>query len=328
MSEAVLDVRGLRTRFRLSGGILEVVRGVDLTLGRGEVLGLIGESGSGKTMTGLSILRLLPEGGETEAAELRFKGRELQTLSDSEFRALRGIHLAMVFQNPTGAFNPAKSVAWHMREIFGRRQARIAEERARAESTDWRTETLRLLAEVGIAQGARILRLYPHQLSGGMAQRVLIAMVLALEPDLIIADEPTTNLDNIVERQILVLFRRLQRRVSAAILFITHDMTVAAALCDRIAVMYAGEIVEIGPTQRVLKEPRHPYTQGLLAAATALSRGGRLREMPGELPTLHNTPKGCLFEPRCPHARPECGAERQAMRTLDRAHQVRCILYD
>ncbi|HLI12069.1 MAG TPA: ABC transporter ATP-binding protein [Alphaproteobacteria bacterium] len=327
MTAPVIEVRGLRTSFPVEGGRLDAVRGVDFDLRQGEVLGLIGESGSGKTMTGLSVLRLLPEAAETEAQSLRFKGEDLLQLSDEAFRALRGTHLAMVFQNPAGAFNPAKTIAWHMREIFRRKAARAGRSEEGDAPRDWRAETRRRLAEIGIAQPSRILKLYPHQLSGGMLQRVLIAMVLALEPDVIIADEPTTNLDNIVERQILVLFRRLQKRLSVAIMFITHDMTVAAALCDRIAVMYAGEIVEIGATSDIFHDPKHPYTQGLLATATALTRGGRLREIPGELPGALDAPPGCLFEPRCPHARAECRAARPAMRSLAGERQVRCVLY-
>lgn len=328
MSAAILEVRALRTRFRAPGGMLEAVRGVDLDLHEGEVLGLIGESGSGKTVTGLSILRLLPESASTEATLLRFRGRELGGLSSEAFRALRGSHLAMVFQNPAGAFNPAKTVAWHLAETFRRRAARGHEAGGREAVADWRAAAETLLREVGIAEPARILRLYPHQLSGGMLQRVLIAMVLALEPDVIIADEPTTNLDNIVERQILALFRRLQRKVAASIVFITHDMAVAAALCDRVAVMYAGEIVELGPTAEVFNSPKHPYTQGLVATATALSGGGRLREIPGEPPSAFERLPGCHFAPRCSHVRAECTAAQPTMRGAGADHEVRCVLYD
>ena len=328
MSAPLLEVRGLRTSFGVAERRVEVLRGVDFDLHKGEVLGLVGESGSGKTMTGLSILRLLPQAAATETRILQFKGDDLSSLSDTAFRALRGTHLAMVFQNPAGAFNPAKTIAWHMREILRRRAARDGGGKVHIADPDGQGTTQRRLAEVGIAQPARVLKLYPHQLSGGMLQRVLIALVLALEPEIIVADEPTTNLDNIVERQILVLFRRLQRRISAAILFITHDMTVAAALCDRIAVMYAGEIVEIGSTADIFRDPKHPYTQGLLAAAAALNRGGRLSEIPGELPSGLDMPPGCLFEPRCPHARQGCRMARPAMRSLADAREVRCILYE
>lgn len=317
----ILEVGGLTTRIRVPGGVLEAVRNVDLVLEAGEVLGLIGESGSGKTMAGLSILRLLPETATSEAATLSFQGRDIRALPAAEFRALRGRHLAMVFQNPAGAFNPAKSVAWHMQKILGRRLAPAGPSRR------WRAEAEIALGEVGIDDPARSLKLYPHQLSGGMLQRVLIAMVLALAPEVIIADEPTTNLDNIVERQILLLFRRLQQRLARSIIFITHDMGVAGALSDRIMVMYAGEIVEAGPSRAVLESPLHPYTQGLVATAAALSRGGRLSEIPGELPAGLNRPAGCLFAPRCAQARTGCWAAPPPMLRLAGGRDVRCVLY-
>ena len=317
MSAPILEIRDLRTRFDLHGGSLEVVRGVDLEIQPGEMLGLIGESGSGKTITGLSILRLLPGNARMSAATLRYKGSDLQSLDDRQFQALRGRSLAMIFQNPVGAFSPAKRVDWHLREVIRRRQGAQA---------DWAPAAETALKAVGIPRPERVLRLYPHQLSGGMAQRILIAMVLALEPDLVIADEPTTNLDNIVERQILGLFRRLQSRLQAGFLFITHDMTVAATLCDRIAVMYAGEIVEVGPTRDVFAAPRHPYTQGLIATATALKgRAKRLQEIAGELPNLAAPPPGCLFSPRCAHAMERCRAAAPPMFGAA-AHRTRCYL--
>ena len=317
MSAPILEIRDLRTRFDLHGGSLEVVRGVDLEIQPGEMLGLIGESGSGKTITGLSILRLLPGNARMSAATLRYKGSDLRSLDDRQFQALRGRSLAMIFQNPVGAFNPAKRVDWHLREVIRRRQGAQA---------DWAPAAETALKAVGIPRPERVLRLYPHQLSGGMAQRILIAMVLALEPDLVIADEPTTNLDNIVERQILGLFRRLQSRLQAGFLFITHDMTVAATLCDRIAVMYAGEIVEVGPTRDVFAAPRHPYTQGLIATATALKgRAKRLQEIAGELPNLAAPPPGCLFSPRCARAMERCRAAAPPMFGAA-AHRTRCYL--
>jgi oligopeptide/dipeptide ABC transporter ATP-binding protein len=314
--QPVVEIRDLRTRFDLHGGSIEVVRGVDLSILPGEVLGLIGESGSGKTLTGLSILRLLPGNAEMSAEVLRFRGEDLRQLDDTAFQALRGRHLAMIFQNPVGAFNPAKRVDWHLREVIRRRVGAAAAWRAPAEEA---------CRTVGIPHPERVLRLYPHQLSGGMAQRILIAMVLALEPELIIADEPTTNLDNIVERQILALFRRLQDRLKAAFLFITHDMSVAAALCDRIAVMYAGEIVETGPTRQLFDAPRHPYTQGLIATSIALKgRAKRLKEIAGELPSLVSPPTGCLFSPRCPQVMERCRAVPPPV--FGTAHQARCYL--
>jgi peptide/nickel transport system ATP-binding protein len=313
----VLEVRDLRTRFELHGGSLEVVRGVDLSLAPGEVLGLIGESGSGKTMTGLSILRLLPQNARVSSAMLRLGGEDIQALGEADFQALRGRRMAMIFQNPVGALNPAKRVAWHLREIARRR---------RGDTSGWASAAAGALAEVGIPHPERVLRLYPHQLSGGMAQRILIAMVMALEPDLIIADEPTTNLDNIVERQIVGLFRRLRGRPNSSFLFITHDMALARILCDRIAVMYAGEIVEIGSTRELFAAPRHPYTQGLVATAMALQgRGARLKEISGEPPNLAAPPPGCLFAPRCLQALPRC-REIAPPAYGDAAHRVRCYL--
>jgi peptide/nickel transport system ATP-binding protein len=313
----VLEIRDLRTRFALHGGDIEVVRGIDLSIAPGELLGLIGESGSGKTITGLSILRLLPGNARMSAAALRFKGVDLQRLDDRQFQALRGRSLAMIFQNPVGAFNPAKRVSWHLREVIRRRHGSEAE---------WASAAQAALQAVGIPRPDHVLRLYPHQLSGGMAQRILIAMVLALEPDLVIADEPTTNLDNIVERQILGLFRRLQSRLKAAFLFITHDMSVAAALCDRIAVLYAGEIIEIGPTREIFEAPRHPYTQGLIATSIALKgRDRRLKEIAGELPNLASSPPGCLFSPRCADAMERCRAVEPPMFGAP-PHQTRCYL--
>lgn len=325
MSELTLEVRGLNAGFESNGRVVPVVEDVDLDVRKGEFLGLIGESGSGKTVTGMALLRLLPENAVTTAACLDFRGSALLEMDDEAFRALRGNHLAMVFQDPTGAFNPAKRIGWHLQRVFERTASKSAGHAERAR--DWRPSATELLREVGITHGAHVLAQYPHQLSGGMLQRALIALVLAFEPDLIIADEPTTNLDNIVERQILKLFRRLQRRLHSAFVFITHDMAVAASLCDRIAVMYAGRIVELGDTARIFRDPRHPYTQGLLATALALGESrGRLQEIPGELPHPGAWPDGCLFAPRCPHAMEACRAARPAMREIDQ-REVRCILY-
>jgi ABC-type dipeptide/oligopeptide/nickel transport system ATPase component len=262
----LLEVERLRTTFSLGGRQVTAVREVSFSLGPGEVLGLIGESGSGKTMTGLSLLRLLPEHAESSAAVLRFAGRDLARLGPEEFRALRGTEMAMIFQDPVGSFNPAKTIGWHMRHAIARRAA------GDLGGGGWRAEACDLLASVGIRAPERVLSSYPHQLSGGMLQRSLIAMVVALRPRLIVADEPTTNLDNLVERQILDLIREHQRRLGAAVLFITHDLTIAAEICDRIAVMYAGEIVELGPTEEVMRRPRHPYAAALLATSASLER--------------------------------------------------------
>ncbi len=320
-SPALLEIRNLQVRFRAGDGEIEAVRGVDLTVRRGEVIGVIGESGSGKTVSMTAVLRLLPDNARVTADRLTFDGEPILAPSVEEFRAWRGRRLAMIFQNPAGALNPAKTVGWHLDRIA---QRRVEIGRAKTQAGD----LVRWLADVGIPRPDRVLRLYPHQLSGGMQQRVLIAMVLALEPDLIIADEPTTNLDNLVERQILDLFRSLRGRLQSAIVFITHDMTVVEALCDGIAVMYAGEVVETGPAEAVFADPLHPYTRGLVETSKELDRPtDRLREIPGELPTAATRPQGCLFAPRCPHVHERCLPAPPPMIEARKGRLVRCVLY-
>jgi oligopeptide/dipeptide ABC transporter ATP-binding protein len=321
-SPPVLDVHQLAVRFQVGAHIIDAVRDVDLTVAPGEVLGIIGESGSGKTVTGMAILRLLPGNAAIHAGRLKFRGRSLLELNDLEFRDLRGVHLAMVFQNPVGSFNPAKRIGWHL-HCAARRKAN-----AKGAPPFSDADAARCLSQVGIPDPQRVLSLYPHQLSGGMLQRALIAMVLLLEPDLIIADEPTTNLDNIVERQIIGLFRKLRDKTQAGIIFITHDMSIAADLCDRIAVMYAGTIVETGSVADVFRIPAHPYTQGLVETAMELDRGtGRLKEIPGELPSPSKRPDGCLFAPRCVFAQETCWTVAPKRVALSAMHDVRCVLH-
>jgi peptide/nickel transport system ATP-binding protein len=317
MSET-LEVADLNLVLDGAGRRLHVVRSLDLTLRQSEVLGLIGESGSGKTMAGMSLLRLEPEGAEITARTLRLGQTDLLTASSSVLCSLRGSRIAMIFQDPVGAFNPAKHIGWHVRQVLQRRGVR-----------SWRQAALERLAEVDITDADRVLAAYPHQLSGGMLQRVLIALVLAAEPQVIIADEPTTNLDNIVERQILQLFRRLKRSHGAAFIFITHDMSVAAVLSDRIAVMYAGEIVEIGPVRDVFDDPKHPYTIALIRTARALAKAeDRLPEIAGELPELTRQRQGCAFAPRCPHRMATCDLRRIDMTRIGAERQVRCLLHE
>lgn len=326
MTQNLLEIRGLETVFRFAGHDMTVVKGIDFDVRRGEVLGVIGESGSGKTVTCKSILRLLPEHAVVRAERLWFDGQEIADWPESRFRALRGRRMAMIFQDPVGSFNPVKTIGWHFRETS--RQVGSQAAVAGGSRTAWRSAAVTVLERVGIPHGREILRQYPHQLSGGMLQRALVALVLQMRPALIVADEPTTNLDNIVEQQIIELFRDLRRDIQASFLFITHDMSVAAKLCDRIAVMYAGQIVEVGLAAEILKAPRHPYTQGLVRTAMELERRvERLQEIPGELPNWSEMPAGCRFSTRCPHVRAGCAAP-QPMRHLENGREVRCLLYD
>jgi peptide/nickel transport system ATP-binding protein len=319
---ALIEVVNLRTAFAVGSERVEAVRGVSFSIAPGEVLGLIGESGSGKTVTGLSLLRLLPPHASVTADAMHFRGQELAGLSDQQFRGLQGVQLAMIFQDPVGSFNPAKTVAWHLRQAITRRT------RADDSNADWRDEAGRILRDVGIRVPERVLSSYPHQLSGGMLQRVLIAMIIALRPAFIIADEPTTNLDNLVERQILDLIREQQKKLGASVLFVTHDLAVAGEICDRIAVMYAGEIVEIGPSHDVLQRPRHPYAQGLLQTSASLDRRDEyLYELEGE-PGGRGAAEGCGFVARCPVALPMCRSRRPSLVEVGPGHTSRCLLHE
>lgn len=268
MKSPLVEVQGLRVAFSGMNGVTEVLHGVDLSVQRGEILGVIGESGSGKTMTGMALLRLLPGNASVTQDAMRFDGADLPLLAEGEFDGLRGIRMAMIFQDPVGSFNPAKRILWHFRQVLKR--ARL-KGNTHARTGDERAQALQLMQDVGIRRAAEALDLYPHQLSGGMLQRVLIALVLAMEPDLVVADEPTTNLDKIVEHQILDLFRQLRDRLNAAMIFVTHDMGVAASLCDRIAVMRHGEVLEVGAAHEVFQNPQHDYSKLLIATAREIA---------------------------------------------------------
>ena len=321
---ALIEVSNLRTAFAVGSERVEAVRGVSFSIAPGEVFGLIGESGSGKTVTGLSLLRLLPPHASVAADAMRFRGEELALLSDQEFRTLQGVQLAMIFQDPVGSFNPAKTVAWHLKQAIARRHASASD----GGDGDWREEAVQSLRDVGIRAPERVLASYPHQLSGGMLQRALIAMVIMLRPAFILADEPTTNLDNLVERQILDLIRTQQRKLGASVLYVTHDLAVAGEICDRIAVMYAGEIVEMGPARDVLERPQHPYAQGLLQTSASLERRDEyLYELQGE-PGGRGAAEGCGFVARCPKAMAKCRSTQPRLVDVGPGHISRCLLHE
>ncbi|MCU4182082.1 ABC transporter ATP-binding protein [Bosea sp. BH3] len=314
--EPLLSVRGLRTVFHALDGAWAAVDGVDLTISRGEVLGLVGESGSGKSVTGFSLVQLIDAPGEIIAGQVEFKGEDLRAASPERLRALRGDRIAMIFQDPLMTLNPVLSIGEQMAEA-------VLEHRSMP-----RREALQLaaaaLSRVGISSPEARLKQYPHEFSGGMRQRVAIAIALLNEPDLIIADEPTTALDVTIQSQILYEVQKLARETGTAVIWITHDLAVVAELADRIAVMYAGRIVETGPVDVVLDAPRHPYTEGLLGSSAALVEpGGRLHQIDGMAPRIDSRPSGCPFRPRCGNAIELC-AEIDPAPSVDGERQFRC----
>ena len=313
---ATLEIRGLCAAFQTRDGLLPAVRDLSLRLAPGRILGLVGESGSGKSVTGFSILGLLDKPGRITAGEILFQGRDLRQLTPKALRELQGDRLAMIFQDPMMTLNPVLRIDTQMVEAV-RAHRRVSQ----AQALELASNTL---AAMGIASPDERLRAYPHQLSGGMRQRVAIAIALLLRPDLIIADEPTTALDVTIQAQILAEVQTLVREQGTALLWITHDLSVVAGLADEVAVMYAGRIVEQGPVDALLDNPQHPYTQGLIDSLPSRNkRGERLRQIPGMAPSLGNRHTGCAFAPRCPRATQAC-SEEPPLQWLE-GRSVRCF---
>jgi peptide/nickel transport system ATP-binding protein len=322
--DRLLEVEGLRTSFYTSDGVIRAVTGVDFHVNRGEVMGLVGESGCGKSVTSLSIMRLVAPPGRIEAGSVRFDGRDLLTVPDKEMRALRGDRISMIFQQPTSSLNPVYDIGMQIGEVLElHRGMKRRGARARAEE---------LLAMVGIPDPKRRIEAFPHELSGGMAQRVMIAMALACEPELLIADEPTTALDVTIQAQILDLMRILQRETNTALILITHDLGVVAEMCDRVAVMYAGEIVEQTDVTSLFEHPKHPYTRGLIGSVPVLGHEqDELTAIPGSVPNLIDLPPHCRFAPRC-RSRVDFNVELATQRhpellPVSEGHAVRCWMY-
>ncbi len=301
-NEILLDVRGLRTAFHTEAGAWPAVDGVDFTVKRGEIVGLVGESGSGKSVTGFSLIGLIDPPGEVIEGQVLFDGTDLRSLSEEQLRRLRGERIAMIFQDPLMTLNPVLRVGEQMMEAIFTHHPEVS----KAEATRRCCDTL---AMVGIASPEKRLASYPHEFSGGMRQRVAIAIAMLNQPELIIADEPTTALDVTIQGQILYQMQELCRAHNTAMIWITHDLGVVAELADRVAVMYAGRIVESGTVEEVLASPRHPYTRGLLQSMPGTSTPGeRLSQIDGMAPSLSGREAGCAFRPRCPGARAECAA--------------------
>ena len=319
MSDALLSVADLRSWFFTDQGVGKAVDGVSFDVSAGETLGIVGESGCGKTVTALSVLGLLPQPPARimEGSSIRFRGEQLVGASEPRLRALRGNEISVVFQEPMSSLNPVYSIGDQISEVL-RLHRGLSRKAARAESA-------RLLEEVGIPEAAVRLDEYPHQLSGGMRQRVLIAMALSCEPSLLIADEPTTALDVTIQAQILELLADLRERRGMALLLITHDLGVVAELCDRVTVMYAGQVVETGSVQQVLNDPRHPYTKGLLESVPSLkNRGRRLTPIPGTVPSSMAWPDGCRFAERCVLSGQGCEEAQSLVAASETGRTVRC----
>ncbi len=314
---SVLTVRDLQVHFFSDAGVIKAVDGVDFSLEQGEVLGLVGESGSGKTVTGFSILRLVDAPGRLVGGQILFNGVDLATLSADQMRNLRGNRMAMIFQDPMMTLNPVLRIDTQMIEAI-RAHERISVNAARARAVE-------ALGRVGIPSPQERIKAYPHQFSGGMRQRVAIAIALINGPDLIVADEPTTALDVTIQSQILAEVQELARDTGTALIWITHDLAVVAGLADHIAVMYAGRIVETGRTAAVLSAPAHPYTKGLLGSIPGHGRRGeRLTQIPGIAPNMADLPVGCAFAPRCSHVDELCHAVRPERSVPAIERSLRC----
>ncbi len=317
---AFLEVRNLSTSFSMPGDIVvHAVNGVSFSLEKGRVYALLGESGSGKSVTLRSILRVLPERRTTVSGEVWLDGVELLGLQEAEMRDVRGSRISMIFQEPIAAFDPIFTCGSQIEEAIVRHLHFSRKEASR--------RTKELLQIVQIPDAERRLRAFPHELSGGMRQRMMIAGALSCDPDLLLADEPSTSLDVTVQAQILALIRELQTRLGMAVIFVTHDLGVVAEIADEVAVMYGGRIVEFGPVREVLRNPAHPYTQGLLQAIVQRNqKGRRLIPIPGVPPDLSRLPAGCSFAPRCPHVRDECLENVPSQRSVNYQHMARCVL--
>ena len=317
--EILLEVSGLKTYFKDRKGLVPAVDGVDFTLRKGETLGIVGESGCGKSVTSMSILHLLPPEGRIVDGTIRFKGRDITHLPPDEMTKLRGKEIAMIFQEPMTSLNPVYTVGWQISEMI-RQHEKVSKKEAREKAI----EMLRL---VNIPAPEKRVDEYPHELSGGMRQRVMIAMALACDPELLIADEPTTALDVTIQAQILDLMRHLKQTLNTSIMTITHDLGVVAEMSDYVLVMYAGMVMEYSDVNTLFAEPLHPYTQGLMKA---LPRMGEIQDklyvIEGTVPSLYELPAGCRFWPRCPYATERCKGEVPELYEVGE-RKVRCFLY-
>lgn len=316
----LLEVKGLKTYFYTEDGVVQAINGVDFTIRPGEVMGLVGESGSGKSVTSLSIMRLLSGSGKIVEGQVVMEGKDLVSLPEAQMVKLRGDEISMIFQQPTSCLNPVFRIGDQIAETI-----MVHQDLSKREA--W-AQAVEMLRKVGIPAPEKRATAFPHEISGGQAQRVMIAMALSCQPRLLIADEPTTALDVTIQAQILDLMRQLRDETGTAILLITHDMGVIAEMCDNVAVMYAGQIVEYASVAELFEQPLHPYTEGLLAAIPTLGEmKDTLAVIPGSVPNLINLPQGCKFAPRCPYVKEEiCTVQTPDLREVAPGHRARCYM--
>lgn len=318
MTEPILEVENLTTHFETERGTVKAVDGVSFDLDRGETVGIVGESGSGKSVTAMTIMGLIDDAGNVKRGSVKYEGEELLDKSEKEMRSIRGNEIAMVFQDPMTSLNPTYTV--------GQQIDRVIRTHQDVSKSQAREKTIKLMEQVGIPEPHSRVENYPHQFSGGMRQRALIAMAISCEPDILIADEPTTALDVTIEAQIFDLLDDLQDQYGMSLVLITHDLGVVAGTCDRVNVMYAGRIVEKANNDDLFTEPRHPYTRGLLRSIPELrSESSKLTPIEGDVPNPAALPSGCSFHPRCPHAIPECQEYDPELREVVPEQEVACI---
>jgi peptide/nickel transport system ATP-binding protein len=323
MAEALLDIRDLHVWYKVYGGMLKVLNGVNFTVGFGERVGLVGETGCGKTTTMKAVLRILPRPARIPKGEILLHGQNVLQMNSQELAELRGRGLSMIFQDPTAALNPVFTIGQQLYEVI-----RYAAGSPAGRIKDKRSVALHALQEARLPDAERMLASYPVQLSGGMRQRSCIAFAIATARDLLIADEPTTNLDVTIQDQVLRLIKELVQQKGTSLILITHSLGLAREVTDRVYVMYAGNMIEMAATQELFDNPLHPYTQGLLASVPRLTGGGFAEGIPGRIPDYKNPPAGCRFHPRCPRAFAPCPEAMPPYFASGNGHQVACYLYD
>jgi len=316
MAQKLLEIKNLRTYFFTEAGVVKALDGLSLEVDKGESVGLVGESGSGKSVTAQSVLRIVPRPGRIVEGSVMFEGEELLTKKEDDMRKLRGSKMAIVFQDPTTSLNPLYTVEKQITDIL------ILHRDLNRE--DARKQALHLLERVGIQDPERRLKAYPHELSGGMKQRIAIARALSCDPTLLFADEPTTNLDVTIQAQVLELLKQLQKELSMTMVMITHDMGIIADMTERVTVLYAGKVMEVANTETLFSSPKHPYTEALLKAVPSVRQTRTLEVIPGNIPNLIEPPTGCVFHPRCKYAKDVCVGQEPALEKAGDGHYVAC----